>query len=159
MIPAPRNDTPLLEVREWLRYNLEDGTHCPACTQYAKVYRRKLTAVAAVGMIAMHRDGGDRDGWIHLPTLLPTKSGGDEAKAQHWGLIEPMPDVERDDGSRHTGWWRLTSHGARFVSRIDRIPKYARIYDGECLNLEGNLISIQDCLGTRFNYDDLMAGI
>lgn len=75
----------------------------------------------------------------------------------HWGLIEEEPIV-RPDGGR-AGWWRITPFGQQFVLGNSTVPKYARLYDGRCLGLEGVPVTIRDCLGTKFNYADLMAGI
>jgi hypothetical protein len=147
--------TTLAEAREWLRVRVDDGETCPCCEQFAKVYRRKLTAPVARVLIAMYRH--NRDGWVYLPAL--GLSRGDEAKARYWDLIEGL-DGERDDGSKRVGTWRLTGKGIAFVRNQIRVPKYARIYDGRCLNMDpAETVCITDVLGTRFNYADLMAGV
>lgn len=146
----------LAQAREELRARVTDGAVCPCCTQYAKVYRRKITSQVARVLIAMHRDAGT--GWVHLPTLIERK-GADEAKARYWGLIEASEDDVREDGSPRVGWWRLTPAGEAFVLDRLRVPKYAHIYDGRCLSLDDTeTVSIRDALGTRFDYRDLMAG-
>ncbi len=153
----------LAETREFLAENRDDGVTCPACDQFVKVYRRKLTSVTARILIAMHHTPGDAEGYMHLPTMrlhVPGAGGGDSIKAAYWQLIEPMPNVERDDGSNRTGWWRLTPRGEAFVRDTLRIPTYALIYDGACLGHdESTTVGIRDVLGTRFHYDDLMAGV
>ena len=80
--------------------------------------------------------------------------GGYATLGQHWELISESPE-EREDGGR-VGWWRLTRLGERFVRQDYTIRKYARIYDGRCLGLSGELVSITDSLGSRFNYNELM---
>jgi hypothetical protein len=52
----------------------------------------------------------------------------------------------------------VTRLGARFVRGEIRIAKYARVYNGRCLGLEGEPVDIRDALGTQFNYSELMAG-
>lgn len=149
-------DMPLREVKQRLLSRLDEGTKCPACNQFAKVYRRKITAPMAKVLIAMWRAAG----WdfIHLPSL--GLSRGDEAKARYWGLIEEYPDGEREDGSTRVGVWRLTSKGVSFVHNRLRVPKYALIYDGKCLYLDDDeTVSISDALGTKFNYRELMEGV
>ncbi len=38
------------------------------------------------------------------------------------------------------------------------VPRHALIYDGRLLRLEGELVGIRDCLGDKFDYDELMSG-
>jgi hypothetical protein len=149
--------TTLEEAQEWLRSRVDDGAPCPCCSQFAKVYRRKLTSATARALVLMYREAGD--GWVYFPDLLGRKQA-DEAKARYWGLIEERR-AQRDDGSQRNGWWRLTPWGVRFVRGQATIAKYARIYDGRCLGLDYSegTVNIREALGTRFSYDDLMAGV
>lgn len=151
----PAADWTLEEVREWLRDRVDDGAKCPCCTQFAKVYRRKITVQAARVLIRMYHAAGTD--WVNLPDLIERK-GADEAKPRYWGLLEAMEGT-RPDGSSRVGWWRLTPEGVAFVRDELRVPKYARIYDGRCLSLEGDPVGIRDALGTKFRYDELMAGV
>lgn len=140
----------------------DDGAACPCCTQWVKVYRRKITAGMARVLIAMYRASGTD--WCDVPALAmsmpgPKRStGGDEAKARYWGLIEPMPDARRSDGSTRTGWWRLTAAGESYVNGTLAVQKYALIFDGRCLDLDGPTETIEAAVSTQFNYADLMAG-
>lgn len=144
------------ETRHYLRENRDEGVDCPACTQFVKVYRRKVSGATARTLIAMHLHGGDPHGWINLTELLH-RYQADEAKARYWGLIEQQVG-ERGDGSPRTGWWRLTDAGELFVLGHTVIQKYALIFNGNCLGFDGPNVHITDTLGTRFNYADLMAG-
>lgn len=143
----------LLEAIDRLRARVDDGDTCPCCGQFAKVYRRKIHAAMARDLIAAWRANGAE--WFHVRTTLG-HDGGDFAKLVHWELIAEF-DAARDDGGR-AGWWRVTELGERYVRGQVRVPKYARIYDGRALNLTGEDVGIRDALGTRFRYDDLMAG-
>lgn len=151
------------EARDLLRELVEDGARCPLCTQFAKVYKRRLPSSTARVMIAIHREHAGRD-YVFLPDVLSRRrltglalAGGYGTLAHHWGLIEQAPG-ERDDGSDHVGYWRLTELGERFVLCLARVPMYARIYDGRRLGLRGDPISIVDALGHRFDYRELMNG-
>lgn len=144
----------LSEAREWLRKQVDDGAKCPCCTQFSKVYRRKINAGMASGLITMYRTYGLA--WGHVPSTADlSRLGGELARLRMWGLVEESPEP-RDDGGR-AGWWRVTAAGERFVRGQERVPKYARVYDGRCLGLDGDLVSVRDALGTRFDYDELMA--
>lgn len=151
---APTARMSLAEAQEWLRDHVDDGETCPCCTQFAKVYRRKLTAPVAQVLIAMYRTRG---GWIRVADLGLTR--GDEAKARYWDLIEAPADAEREDGSRRVGIWRLTVRGIAFVNDQIRVPKYVRIYNGRRIGVDDTeTVSIADVLGSKFNYRELMEG-
>jgi hypothetical protein len=155
----------LAEAREQLARRLDEGDACPCCDQFAKVYERRLTAPTGRVLIAMgHARHNAIDGWIDVPALAASmtnrssrSTGGDEAKARYWGLIEAMPNVARDDGSTRTGWWRLTPLGVAFIENRACVAKVARIYNGQLLSLDDSeQVSIVDVLGAKFHYGELM---
>jgi hypothetical protein len=148
----------LAEARDQLRGLVNEGHHCPLCTQYAKVYRRNMSSSAARTLILLYRFGEDE--YIELGPLLqthaPALAGRGESTHGHWWkLMEQPPDL-REDGARGNGLWRITPLGVEFVCRRRRVPKYARIYDGRCLGYRGAAVSITQCLGQRFDYRELM---
>jgi hypothetical protein len=140
-------------ARDWLRERVDEGVACPCCTQFAKVYRRKINSGMAHALIRMHRHAGSD--WFYLPDITAQWQGRDEAGLRYWGLIEELQE-KREDGGR-AGWWRITPLGTRFVRRAVRVPKYARVYDGRCLSLVGEPVSIIDALGDKFDYHELMS--
>jgi hypothetical protein len=155
--PPPGLEVPLGEVRDWIRIRVEKGVHCPACEQFAKVYRRQIYAGMVRSLILMFREGDfGRRLYVHVPSLDPAR-GGDVAKLQFWGLIEEERGT-RVDGGR-AGYWRVTRRGQDWIERKTAVPKYARIYDGRMLSLTGPLVTIDDALGEHFRLDDLMEGI
>jgi hypothetical protein len=151
MSPGIGDNVTLGEARAWLRKRAEEGATCPCCTQFAKVYKRKLNSGMARSLIAMFVIKGTD--WVHIPTELSARSR-EEGKLAYWGLVEESVEP-RDDGGR-AGWWRVTPAGRRFVLRETRVPKYARIYDGRRLSLTGEPVSIMDALGDKFDYNELM---
>lgn len=143
------------QAQQWLVRNVGLGARCPCCSQMAKVYRRTINTGMARSLIAMYLHGQDRQSWVHLPTVIGRRSA-EEGKLRYWKLVEERPGT-RDDGG-HAGFWRLTDLGRQFVAGQVTVPKYARVYNGKLLGLDGPQISIRDALGERFNYDELMAG-
>lgn len=138
------------DARDTLRDLVDQGHPCPCCTQFAKVYRRKINATMARALISLWRTSDHQ--FVHAPSLP-----GDTHEMSQlvwWGLIAEEA-ARREDGGR-AGWWRVTDLGERFVLCQARVPKYARIYDGRCLGVHGDLVSIRDCLGDRFDYGELM---
>jgi hypothetical protein len=153
------DDMKLGEAREVLRALVDEGHSCPCCTQMAKVYRRKINSTMARAMIALYRASVyAADGeWpvLHGPSLP-----GDTheiSQLSWWGLVEEER-IRRPDGGR-AGYWRVTPKGWKWVRQHITIPKYARIYDSRVLSLVGDPVNVQDCLGSRFSYVELMAGL
>ncbi|ALA06583.1 hypothetical protein SEA_NICHOLAS_65 [Mycobacterium phage Nicholas] len=147
------------EARDDLHDKMGEGAECPCCGQFAKVYRVKFPATAVklmAEMLKQHRAGVQ---WVHAPTAGPP--GGNPVKARHWGLIEPMPDAVREDGSKRVGLWRLTTKGYGFIRNMVAVPKYALLFNNDCLALddsEGN-VTAAEAAGHKFNYRELMAGV
>ncbi len=146
----------LAEAQQWLRDNIDQGARCPCCTQFAKVYKRKINSSMAADLIAMYRAFGMD--WGYLPDLrkqASLKGNREESKLRYWGLVEEETD-RRPDGGR-PGVWRVTDTGAQWIIGRLVVPEYARIYDGRLLGLTGASVTIFHALGERFDYDELMA--
>jgi len=144
-------DMTLSEAREWQRRHAEEGERCLCCTQMVKIYKRKLHATMAVTAIKLYRAGGEHE-YIHGPSLP-----GDthEISQLSWWRLADEELTRREDGGR-AGYWRLTPVGVDFILGRCTIRKYARVYDGRCLGLHGEPVTIYDALGDRFDYGELM---
>lgn len=142
------------EARAKLREYVKDGHPCPCCRQMAKVYERKINRAMARTLAALYRWGGEE--YTHGPSLP-----GDTheiSQLQWWDLVEEERDERRADGGRR-GYWKITPKGIAWLAGRSTVPKYARIYDGRVLSLEGDQVSHRDALGAKFDYDDLMKGL
>lgn len=161
--------TLLTQARKWIQEKrvTTRGAICPCCDGFSKEYaRRTITWKMAEVLVEMHKktERGDADapgGWIDTPALAGVmrsrrsrSTGGDESKLRFWGLIEPMPNVKRNDGSNRVGWWRVTPKGRQFVLDEIRVPMYVRIYNNESLGLWGDDMGIRNVEG--FDYDKAM---
>jgi hypothetical protein len=168
-MPWWNDDTPLGEVRDWLRIQVKggDAVECPCCAQNCKIYRRSLpNATARVMIVLWRRDEGR--GYTFLPDMLDAlgmtslkgtpHQGGYGVIGHHWNLMEHKPG-KRPDKSPRNGYWRLTDLGRDFVQEKITVQKYAHVYAGRCLKLSGPPWSIRDALGSKFRYDDLMRGV
>lgn len=162
MATEPGPLSPLREARTYVETHLTEGVTCPACGQYAKRYRRSIHAGMARSAIALYQQGAydgatvgtiHTAGWTHLTRA--GNPGGDEAKLRYWRLLEEM--VSAGPPARSTGFWRLTRRGVFFVRDALLVPKFALVYNGECLGHELPLVGIRDCLGSKLNYEELMA--
>lgn len=144
----------LLEARTWLQEEAANGgAACPCCGQRAQQYRRSLNSGMARSLVVMYvRAGGQ---WINVPTEVGARSR-EEGKLRYWGLVTEH-NAPREDGG-HAGWWRVTERGAAFVRKELLVPKYAVVYDGTLIRLEGEKVDIEQCLRNRFNLAELLAG-
>lgn len=151
------DDMTLGEARALLRTLVDVGHKCPCCTQFAKVYKRTVTAQMAATLIAMSHAPREAVGWLYLPEV-PQRSR-DTAGMAYWHLIEQRPKVKGEvlpTGAKHSGYWRITQRGWAWLRDEVGIEKYAHVYDGRCLKLTGDTVGIRVALGDRFNYDELM---
>ncbi len=154
----------LADAAAWVLEQHKKGAVCPCCDQLAKRYKRKLNSSMAYALLLIYRHFKTHTDWLHVPEYLeevcntgPTKRGGDWAKMVHWGLIVGKDDETRTDGSKRTGFYKITQKGIDFVRGRIRVPKYAHLYAAKCIALSPDDTSISEALGSRFNYSELMA--
>lgn len=158
----------LEDAKKWLRVRFKKGATCPCCNQFVKCYRRPMNKSMAYVLLLMecYFRGDPVEEWLHVPSYIaemvsdhPRRAAavrGDWAKLKLWGLIEEKPDV-RADGNPRVGYWKLTSLGRQFVKRQVKVPSHVYIYNGEALQrVVEDQITIDDALGTEFNYDEIM---
>lgn len=141
------------EAKNQLRKQVfNGGANCPCCSQFAKVYRRRINSGMVISLIRMYRRGGCD--WLHIPTAIPARSR-EEGKLAHWELVQEAIEP-RPDGGR-AGYWRVTQKGEDFITKGLRVPKYAELYNGRCLRLDDSeLVDIRDCLDQKFDLAELM---
>lgn len=160
----PGLDATVGQARDWLEARMYgEGAECPCCTQFVKVYRRKLNAGMGRVLIKLWHKAGLE--WTYLPhvdyaegqtEVRAVGHSGEMCMTRFWGLIEPLPNTERNDGSTRVGWWRMTPLGRDFVGGVVQVQKYAIMYAGRCLELDGPMVGIRDVLGDKFDYSELM---
>lgn len=139
--------------------DLVDGIieECPCCHRHAQIYKRRLHATIIRQMYFLLKLGGDEH-YVHTSRLLlPNTSGiGDFSKAKYFNLIEEHFCF--DDAKKTSGLWRLTPSGVSFLKGNLKIPEFAGVFNDVVLFFSDERVSVQDCLGERFNYKELMDG-
>lgn len=146
----------IAEAKRFLRENFDDGCDCPACGQLVKKYKYNINASIGVTLIEMwklHQKGSE---WVHVNSEIRPLSGGYFSLAQQWNLIEGKQTSEEGVTKRVSGYWRLTPRGNNFVNDRITVPKYVEIYDGKVVGWSDEQIGIEDCLGKKFHYAELM---
>jgi hypothetical protein len=155
--------TSLEDAKAFVQQNLRDGVTCPACGQLCKVYKRKLNSTMALAlvMIYQHFKQNPHHTWLHVAAFLvkvkrdSSIAGGDVVKLRYWGLLERAPG-ERDDGSDRVGRYRITEVGKQFVEGKIAVPRYVYLYNQLLLRLSEEMTTVQEALGDRFSYAELM---
>jgi len=109
-------------------------------------------------LIKLYTAQQSHDRYYTTRELYPrdNKASTEGVIARYWGLID-IADTHNPGGAP-VGSYYLTNLGRRFVMGVAHVQSHAFTYNGELLGLDGNLVSIHDALGKKFNYDDLMAG-
>ncbi len=139
----------------------KQGTHCPCCDRFIKVYRRALSSSMAQWLIYMYKRSAlaKIPLWLHVEKDfhgISTPSRGDYAKLRYWGLIEAMPEVGGSRG-RTNGYWRITKKGEEFVEGRITVPARIHLLDNRVVGWSPKTVTIQDVLGKKFDYNELMA--
>jgi hypothetical protein len=153
------NDDSLSGARAWVQSNLHTGVSCPCCGQLCKVYKRKLNATMTRALILIYHwfQAHPQKKWLHVPDFLvkvkadSTIAGGDVSKLRYWDLLEAR------QGERSAGFYRITDLGCKFVENKAAVPCYAYIYNQLLLRMSDDVTTIDQALGDRFDYKELMA--
>ena len=142
---------------------LKTGWHgdCPTCGRHSRMYKRKLHTGIALALIKLFHAGGAQD-FVHISSIMTKKdeeiSGFDISIARFWKLVETREKAP-DKRTKSSGQWKLTRHGQAFVMNQLKIQKYAMLFDNRCTGFYGDDVGIKDCLGNKFNYEELMKGV
>jgi len=146
----------LEEAKRWLRANWDEGVHCPACGQDVKRYKRKLSSGMATALIRLyHKSGGNTLEWVHISELQPL-NGGEFAQLKRWQFIDEH--LNEDETKRTSGTWRMTNRGIDFVRGKIKARSHVWTYNGKTVGWSDEHITIQQALGDKFNYTELMRG-
>jgi hypothetical protein len=158
--------TTLAEASTWVKERIRRGAVCPCCDQLAKIYKRKLNSSMAYALLLIRLAFRTQTDWLHVPEYLTkvvrtkakaTTRGGDWAKLVHWKLIVPKDDEIRGDGSKRAGFYKITDLGIAFVDGRAKVPKHVFLYAQKCLGVSEEMTTIDEALGDKFNYSDLMS--
>lgn len=146
-------ESTLKEAKAFLNSNYEKGTQCPCCNQLVKLYKRKLNSGMARTLIELYKCG---DRFIHVKNHLRKQqlnNTHDFTLLRHWGLII-APDEEST--GQASGLWKITERGKKFCKGEMVVNRHVLIVVNRHLGFSDEKTTIQDSLGSRFNYNELM---
>ena len=165
--PAPTALDTISSAKEEYQASLPGGVICPCCERYGKSYRRKLNSGMALALtwIVCHseskRGGAAELPWVDVPAKAPRKvlaSSRDFTILRYWGLIQrPTVRINGREHTKHPGLWRPTTKGVAFVRGQAGVPSHAIVYNDCLRSLDGSPVTIQQALGQRFDYAELIA--
>ena len=147
------------EAQNFLKKHMDEGAECPCCSQFVKMYKRKLNSGMAHSLLRLVKLYHEDDRYYHVSEIGdrfdPSRPlSGDFAKLEHWGLIEQLPNT--DDAKRTSGKWRPTKEGIRFVYNEITVPTYCYLFDGEDFGFSDERCTMIDALNNKFDYSELM---
>jgi len=136
----------------------DNGFVCGVCGSYVKRYTRKFNSNMAIAMIALLKHSKGK--FVHLENFLNQhgyQRCGDASYLIHYGFLERRIG-NREDGSSRNGEYKLTGRGVMFCEGKIKAAQKFKILHNRFEGFAGNDITIQDALGERFNYTELMNG-
>jgi len=138
------------EAQAYLLANIEDGAECPCCARQVRLYRRKLNS----NMVAFLCDlVGSEAPWTHYMNVR--FRGRDYSYLQLWDLAETCTE----EGGGYTGLWRPTERGIAFARREIRVPSHVYHYLNVAHDFAATTVDVEEALGSRFDYAELMKGV
>lgn len=152
----------IAEGKQYLRDNWKEGVVCPCCSQFVKLYKRKLNSNMAIVLYRIFREG---EIWIKVEDFLRVNkihTGHDWALLRNWGLLEEKPKEDTDyKDSKVSGYWRITDKGMDFVFNAIRVPKHITMFNNKFYGYAdaAETVCFKDCIGNNFNYNELMRGV
>lgn len=147
--------------KHWREMAEKDGGRCPVCDRWGKVYARMLNETMAKSLIWLCREQlrtGNK--WIDVPNTGPrcVIRTNQLPVLTSWGLVERCGKDEAEGGARYSGLWRPTSKGWDFYHGVIKVPKKAFAYNNKIEGYSKEVVSIDQCFGTHFDYKEVMAG-
>lgn len=144
----------IAEAKQFLKDNFEDGCICPCCHQPVKMYKRKLNSVMSRMLIQLYFL---KDEWNHVSDIakgISDTGTNDFSKLRNWLLIEQKKN--EDSKKKTSGFWKITPLGRLFVEGKVTVPSFVNIYNTKKYGESTEMITIEDALGVKFNYQKLM---
>lgn len=156
--------TTLEEAQKYVNENMVKGVECPCCKRFVKSYKFSITSTMAIFLLLAFKYTKDhntdrflmKEVW-KTSTLPANVQRSDEAKLRHWGLLAPV-DGKRDDGSKRTGEYVITTRGKLFALDKVSVPKHIVLYNNQIVSILPDKVWIKECLKKRFNYSEIMEG-
>lgn len=148
----------IAELRRETTHRAHDaqGTFCPVCSKYVKVYRRRLNSDMARFLIRLVERYRTYPRYYTMREIYPNnnKSASDGSYLVHWGLVEKSDVV--NVAQAPAGSYRPTDKGLRFAHNNEYVPSHVHLLNNEVVGWSDKQVNIRTSLGKKFNYEELM---
>lgn len=148
------------EARNFLKKNIDKGVTCPCCSQFAKVYKRRINVVMSRMLIRLYQmNYANQYEYHHVKEIVSGISDtgtNDFSKLLYWGLIEEKEKDSTNSKTRTSGYWRISKKGIDFVENKIKMPSFCFVYNGMPRQFSEEQVDIEQTLGNKFNYKNLM---
>ena len=95
------------------------------------------------------------EGWDETPhAFLRVRFGGDYTKLKYWGFVENK--TNEDETKTHSGIWRITQWGRKFVDGTMAAPAYLRVLNDEKVGFSDANVLFYQLYGVEFDIRDVM---
>ena len=142
----------LEEAQDLLLKEIDDGADCPCCGQFVKVYKRKLNSNMVRFLIDLVRIWqANPEEWVSYLSCF--FRGRDYNYLTHWGLGSIQAPL---DDKRTSGLWKPTPLGIQFARGKAAVPSHLYVYNNCVVNASQSTVMIEEALGNKFNYQELM---
>lgn len=147
----------LEDARGRLRHGVDDGINCPCCDRWAQAYWRTINKTMARGLWWLYckglRDPIANAGEVPFTDITKGPAwllrSNQLATLRWWGLVERMPSD--DSAKKHSGMWRVTAEGDKFVNRGTSVPRRVCTLFGDVIAVSDDRITVMD-IREDFNY-------
>ena len=163
---AEKQPTLLQARKAWSEMIDGEGGHCPCCERWGRIYKRGINETMAMSLIWLCVEGKFTDAWIDVPNTAPRwlVRSNQLATLRWWGMVERMapnsddrePDPDREGDNKHSGMWRGTLEGFRFVRRETDAPEAVFTYNAKLVRVSDERVYIDECMGKKFSYRETM---
>jgi hypothetical protein len=144
----------LRDLQESWRTAIEhDGSYCPVCGRWGKIYARKINQTMARALIWLCLAEKNDEGWVDVPNTGPQwlVRSNQLPTLRWWELVERMPN-RGVNKTKFSGMWRPTVQGYDFANGALSVPHKVFTYNGDVEAYGPEKVYIQQCLGDNFDY-------
>lgn len=157
---TPTNGKSLAQARREMEAELEEGTTCPCCERWIKVYKRNLNSTMARALVWIAQEHNLNGDWVDVPSLGPDwLIRSNQHTTLAWWKLLVRKQVDPLQDQKHSGLWKPTRRGLLFCNRQIAVPKTVYTLNGEPVEFSDEQVYIDDFLGTKFSYSEVMAGV
>jgi hypothetical protein len=129
-----------------------------------KTYRRKIHAEMVLWLVGLYRLTKKSKDELYFTTLdivggsRHLRAGGTNGTLLiHWGLIKKIHNANRSGAP--AGSYRITEKGIDFLQGKIPVCTWVELRNGELINSSSEVADVKKCLGSKFNYNELMNGL